>query len=49
MTGGAAIGEFPTLEQNVGVRLAISLVRIDYIVDPASNRHQFSVGFSVFR
>lgn len=49
MTGGAAIGEFPTLEQNVGIRLAISLLRFDYIVDPASRRTKFSVGLSFFR
>jgi hypothetical protein len=49
MTGGAAIGQFPTLEQNVGVRLAISFLRLDYLVDPASSRTKFSVGLSFFR
>jgi hypothetical protein len=49
ITGGAAIGTFPTLEQNVGVRLAISLLRVDYLVDPASRKSRFSVGLSFFR
>jgi hypothetical protein len=49
MTGGADVGRFPTLEQNVGLRLAISLLRVDYIVDPASRRSTFSVGLSFFR
>jgi hypothetical protein len=49
MTGGADVGRFPTLEQNVGVRLAISFLRADYVVDPASNRSRFSVGLSFFR
>lgn len=49
MTGGADVGRFPTLEQNVGVRLALSFLRADYVVDPASNRSNFSVGLSFFR
>ena len=49
ITGGAAIGSFPTLEQNVGARLAISLLRIDYLVDPASRKSKVGVGLSFFR
>jgi hypothetical protein len=49
MTGGADVGKFPTLEQNVGVRLAISFLRVDYVVDPASRNSKFSVGLSFFR
>jgi hypothetical protein len=31
------------------VRLAISLLRIDYLIDPASRRSKFGLGISVFR
>lgn len=49
ITGGAGVGKLPTLEQNVGARLALSFLRIDYLIDPASRRSDFSVGLSVFR
>jgi hypothetical protein len=49
MTGGAAIARFPTLEQNVGARLAISFLRVDYVVDPSSRDSKFTVGLSFFR
>jgi hypothetical protein len=49
ITGAAGVGRLPTLEQNVGARLAISLLRVDYLVDPASRRTKFGVGISLFR
>lgn len=49
ITGGAGVGKLPALEQNVGVRLAISLIRLDYVINPANNDSRFSVGLSVFR
>jgi hypothetical protein len=49
ITGGAGIGKLPKLEQNVGARLAISLFRADYLINPANNDHELSVGLSVFR
>ena len=49
MTGGADVGKFPTLEQNVGLRMAISFLRLEYVIDPASRRSDFSVGLSFFR
>ncbi|HEX2780995.1 MAG TPA: hypothetical protein VHM30_15965 [Gemmatimonadaceae bacterium] len=49
ITGGARVARFPTLEQNVGARLAISLLRIDFLVDPASRETRFSAGISLFR
>jgi hypothetical protein len=49
ITGGAGVGKLPSLEQNVGVRLALSFGRLDYLVDPASHRSKFSVGLSIFR
>lgn len=49
ITGGAGVGKLPTLEQNVGGRFAISFLRVDYLIDPASKHSAFSVGLSVFR
>jgi len=49
ITGGAGVGKLPSLEQNVGARFALSFLRVDYLIDPASRRHDFSVGLSVFR
>ena len=49
ITGAAGVGRLPTLEQNVGVRLAISLLRVEYLVDPASRRSRVSAGISLFR
>lgn len=49
ITGGAGVGKLPSLEQNVGARFALSFLRVDYVVDPASKRSNFSVGLSVFR
>jgi hypothetical protein len=49
ITGGAGVGKLPTLEQNVGARLALSFGRVDYLIDPASRRSKLSFGLSVFR
>lgn len=40
--GGAGVGGFPTLIQNIGVSLGISYFRADYTIDPASKRSPFS-------
>jgi hypothetical protein len=49
ITGAAGVGKLPSLEQNVGARFALSFLRVDYLIDPASRRANFSVGLSVFR
>lgn len=49
MIGGAGVGALPTLEQNVGVRLAISLIRVDYVVDPSSRKSKTTFGLTFFR
>ena len=49
IVGAAGVNKLPPLEQNVGARLAISLLRVDYLIDPSSKRSKFSVGLSVFR
>jgi hypothetical protein len=40
--GNAGVDAIPTLIQNLGVSLGVSFLRIDYTLDPASNRSPFS-------
>lgn len=49
MAGAAGVGELPSFEQNIGVRLAISLVRVDYVIDPATRESRLSFGISLAR
>lgn len=49
ITGAAGVGRLPPLEQNVGARFAISLLRVDFLIDPASRETKLTAGISVFR
>jgi hypothetical protein len=49
LVGGAGAGELPALVQNVGARLTISLLRLDFLVDPASRDTHFSASLAFFR
>jgi hypothetical protein len=40
--GNAGIGALPPLIQNVGVGVGVAFIRVDYAIDPASNRSPFS-------
>lgn len=40
--GNAGLGTIPTLIQNLGVGAGVSFLRVDYSIDPASNRSPFS-------
>ncbi len=40
--GNAGVDGIPTLIQNLGVSAGVSLVRLDFAIDPASNRSPFS-------
>ncbi len=40
--GSAGVGELPPFIQNVGVGAGISMIRVDYTIDPASERSVFS-------
>ncbi|MBV9880884.1 MAG: hypothetical protein JO180_10340 [Gemmatirosa sp.] len=45
IVGGAGVSRLPDLTQNVGIRLALAALRIDYVIDPAhTGRHDFGVG-----
>ncbi len=37
-TGNAGLGTIPTLIQNIGVGVGVSVLRVDFTMDPASNR-----------
>jgi hypothetical protein len=41
-TGNAGLGTIPTLIQNLGVGVGVSVLRVDYTIDPASNRSPLS-------
>jgi hypothetical protein len=45
--GAAGVRDLPSLTQNLGIGLGISLLRVDYHIDPASNRSPFSERSSV--
>ncbi|MFN2397156.1 MAG: hypothetical protein ABR543_00710 [Gemmatimonadaceae bacterium] len=47
MLGSAGIGDLPDLEQNVGARIRLGPLRVDYTVDPVSKETDFGVGVSI--
>lgn len=49
MLGAAGAGGLPRLEQNIGVRLSIFAIKVDYTVDPRTRDTDFSVGVAVGR
>ena len=40
--GNAGVGKLPSLIQNLGVGAGISIIRVDYTIDPAQNRSPLS-------
>jgi hypothetical protein len=47
--GGAALGRFPTLAQAAGVRLSVSFVYVEELVDPVTRHRHFSYGVTIGR
>lgn len=47
--GGAAVHRFPTLTQNLGVRLGVGFLRGDVVLDPVSREVKGGVGLSFAR
>jgi hypothetical protein len=47
--GGAAVGGFPTLHQNTGVRLSASFVYAEWLYDPVAHRGHSAYGVSLAR
>ncbi|HEY2376224.1 MAG TPA: polymer-forming cytoskeletal protein [Gemmatimonadaceae bacterium] len=49
MIGSAGVGRLPSFEQNLGLRLALSFLRFDGVVDPATRTWDFGFGLSMAR
>jgi hypothetical protein len=47
--GGAALGRFPTVAQATGVRLSVSYVYIEELIDPVTRHRHFSYGVTIGR
>jgi hypothetical protein len=47
--GGAAIDAWPTIRQAIGVRAALSLLYLEWMVDPAHHQGRFTAGISARR
>ena len=47
--GAAGVHRLPGLEENAGVRVVLSFLRLDAMVDPARGKVRVSVGFSMAR
>jgi len=47
--GAANVGGFGVPTANVGLRVGVGMVRIDYLVNPRTHKHDFSYGFSFTR
>ena len=48
LMGSAGVGGLPSLEQELGVGVGLSALRLDYTMDVARSRgHKFSVGISL--
>ncbi len=49
MIGMAGVDSLPPFEQNIGVRLLVGPIKVDWTIDPVSRDSKFSVGLSLFR
>jgi hypothetical protein len=49
MIGSAGVGDFPSFHQNLAVRVALSFIRADVAVDPATRTWEAGLGLSLAR
>ncbi len=49
MIGSAGVGSLPSFEQNVGVRLAVRPLRVDFTIEPNSGDTHFGFGLVMMR
>jgi hypothetical protein len=49
MIGSAGIGRLPEFQQNLGVRLSLSFLRFDAVVDPVRRGWELGLGLSMAR
>ena len=48
IVGGAGVDRLPALTQNVGLRVVLGFVRLDFVIDPARpSRHEFGIGLGM--
>ena len=48
MIGGAGVSDIPEVTQNIGLRLTVALVRLDYTFDPSRSRSgEFGIGIGL--
>ena len=47
--GAAGVTRLPTLVQNLGVRVGVSLLRFDYVIDPSSHESRFDISLALVR
>jgi hypothetical protein len=47
MTGSAGVADLPKFTQNVGARLGMRFIGIEYVIDPESKEKEFGIGFSL--
>ena len=47
--GSAGVQGLPRFVQNVGPVMSLGFVRVDYVIDPATNESRFAVGLSFAR
>jgi hypothetical protein len=46
---GADVGRWPGIAQSTGARLSLSIVYVEFMVDPVSRHNNFSFGLSLAR
>jgi hypothetical protein len=47
--GAAGVDHLPSLEQNIGVRVALGFVRADFMIEPVDRRTRFDLGLTFIR
>jgi hypothetical protein len=49
MIGMAGIDSLRPFEQNIGLRLRVGLIKVDFTIDPVSRDSKFSAGLALVR
>jgi hypothetical protein len=49
MIGAAGVERLPGFVNNVGIRVAMSLLKADFVIDPETREKDFSIGLTFAR
>lgn len=49
MIGMAGVGDLPSFEQNIGIRLLLGPLKVDWAIEPVDRDTKLSLGLSLFR